>query len=100
VLGMLAECFLKIEWLDEAIQTYRRAIEVHGEMGSPNVLLELRYGLVIALQEKAGKERDTESAIEGFRLASTIAIQQISYKDVRIRREKLKALVGELGGKL
>ncbi len=100
VLGMLAECFLKIEWLDEAIQTYRRAIEVHGEMGSPNVLLELRYGLVIALQEKAGKERDTEAAIEGFRLASTIAIQQISYKDVRVRREQLKALVGELGGKL
>lgn len=100
VLGMLAECFLKIEWLDEAIQTYRRAIEVHGEMGSPTVLLELRYGLVIALQEKAAKEKDSEAAVEGFRLASTIAIQQISFKDVRSRRERLKTLVGELGGKL
>ncbi|MBX3316944.1 MAG: hypothetical protein KF902_08805 [Phycisphaeraceae bacterium] len=100
VLGMLAECFLKIEWLDEAIQTYRRAIEVLGEMGSPTVLLELRYGLVIALQEKATKERDADSAVEGFRLASTIAIQQISYRDVRVRREQLKALVSELGGKL
>jgi tetratricopeptide (TPR) repeat protein len=100
VLGMLAECFLKIEWLDEAIQTYRRAIEVLGEMGSPTVLLELRYGLVIALQEKATKERDPDSAVEGFRLASTIAIQQISYRDVRVRREQLKSLVGELGGKL
>lgn len=99
VLGMLAACFLKIEWLDEAIQTYRRAIEVHGEMGSPSLLLELRYGLVLALQQKATKENDAEAAVEGFRLASTIAIQQISYKDIRVRREQLKSLVSELGGK-
>jgi len=99
VLGMLGECFLRIEWLDEAIQTYRRAIEVQGEAGSPSVLLELRYGLVLALQEKATKERSADAASEGFRLASTIAIQQISYKDVRTRREQLKALASELGAR-
>ena len=99
VLGMLGECFLKIDWLDEAIQTYRRAIEIQGDAGSPTVLLELRYGLVLALQEKATKEKDAEAAAEGFRLASTIAIQQISYKDVRARREQLKALASELGAR-
>lgn len=99
VLGMLGECFLKIGWLDEAVQTYRRAIEVHGEMGAPSVLLELKYGLMVALQEKAEKDRDLEAANEGFKLASAIAIQQISFKDVRARREALKTLTNELGGR-
>jgi tetratricopeptide (TPR) repeat protein len=100
VRGMLAECFLKIGWLDEAIQTYRDAIEIQGDMGSPENMLNLRYGLVVALQEKATKERDAGAASEGFKLASTIAIQQISYRDVRARRETLKALLTELGGKV
>lgn len=99
VRGMLAECFLKIGWLDEAIQTYRDAIDIQGDMGSPENMLNLRYGLVVALQEKATKERDPGAASEGFKLASTIAIQQISYRDVRARREALKALIAELGGK-
>lgn len=99
VLGMLGECFLKIGWLDEAIETYRRAIDVHGEMGSPSVLLDLKYGLMASLHEKATKDRHAESALEGFRLASTIAIQQITYRDVRARREQLKTLTNELGEK-
>jgi tetratricopeptide (TPR) repeat protein len=99
VLGMLGECFLKIGWLDEAIETYRRAIDVHGEMGSPSVMLDLKYGLMASLQDKATKDRDVEAANEGFKLASTIAIQQISFRDVRARREQLKALTNELGGK-
>jgi len=94
-LRMLGESFLQKGWIDEAIDTFRGAIEKHGvdgdEMGR-----ELRYGLMIALQRKAQDEESLEAAVEAEKLASSIAIQQINFKDIRERRDALKKLVSTL----
>lgn len=95
VLFLLGQCFERIGWVDEAIQTYRGAMEaVEDPAGAQG--LEIRYGLMSALQSKAGAERDLESAIEAEKIASGIAIVQITFKDIRDRREALKKLITEL----
>lgn len=92
----LGLAFQKMGWLDEAIDTLRDGVErqvaesAEGEMG-------MRYALMVALQEKAERDRDTEAAREADKLASAIAIQQINYRDIRHRREAIKALIAQLG---
>ena len=94
-LGMLGQSFAAMGWHDEAIDTLRRATEElddpKGDMG-----LSLRYGLMDALARKAGVDRDLELASEAEKIASGIAIQNIGYRDIRQRRDEIKALVAEL----
>jgi tetratricopeptide (TPR) repeat protein len=91
----LAQSFQKIDYTDEAINTYRNAIDAYrietDEMG-----LALRYGLLTALQTKAEKDRELPAAEEADKLASTIAIQQFDYRDIRTRRDTLKKLITDL----
>ncbi len=93
-LGMLAECFLAMDWAGEAIETFRHALETRDLL--PEQQLDLNYGLMKALQGKATAERDAQAAEEAERIASSIAIKQLTYKDIRARRESLKKLVAEL----
>lgn len=90
-LNLLGQSFQRIEWNDEAIDTFRHALEVKDIMSE--VELELRYELMTALQAKAEKEQDIPSAEEADRLASGIARQQMSYRDIRHRREAIKNLL-------
>jgi tetratricopeptide (TPR) repeat protein len=87
--------FEKKEWIDEAIHSFRQALEVHkthsDEMGTA-----LRYSLMTSLQTKAALDKDLALAEEADKLASSIAIQQINYKDIRARRDAIKKLMGEL----
>jgi tetratricopeptide (TPR) repeat protein len=94
-LGCLADCFQKIDWLDEAIDTYRQAIEAH-PIASDEVGMGLRYGLLTTLQTKAERERALDVAEEADKLASTIAMQQINYRDVRARRDVIKKLIAAI----
>jgi len=94
-LRLLGESFLLKGWVDEAIDTFRGAIERHGSEGD-DMGRELRYGLMAALQSKAEQERSLEAAAEAEKLASGIAIQQINFKDIRARRDVLKKLVADL----
>lgn len=96
VLLYMARSFLALDgWLDEAIATFRRALEGLADEKS-DVGLEIRYGLMTALQQKAADERDLASAEESDKLAGGIAIQSFGYKDIRERREAIKALIGDL----
>ncbi len=96
-LNYLAQSFLKIEYLDESIETFRRAME---QRDLPNdQMMELKYGLMSALLTKAEKDRDLASAEEADKLASSIAVVQINYKDIRARRESLKKLLADLRAK-
>lgn len=96
VLLYMARAFLALDgWLDEAIATYRRALEGLDDEKS-DVGMEIRYGLMAALQRKAETERDLTSAEEADKLAGGIAIQSFGYKDIRERREAIKKLIGEL----
>lgn len=94
-LAALGKSFQAMGWHDESIATFRQAIEQHSNM-SDDLGMDLRYGLMSGLAAKADKERDLESAEEAEKLASSIAIEQFSFRDIRDRREHLKKLVGEL----
>ena len=95
-LRFLAESFLAIGgWEDAAIDTFRQALDTV-EDDSSEVALELRYGLMRALQEKAEKDREADSADEADRLAGAIAMKKFNYRDVQERRKKIKSLLQEL----
>lgn len=95
VLRYKAEAFLAIDWADEAVQTYRAALDGMPDENS-DLAMELRYGLMKALQDKAEKRRDVEAAEEADRLASSIAMKKFDYKDITERREAIRALITEL----
>ncbi len=95
VLKLLGFAFHSIGYQDEAIQTFRGALDQHAD-ASDAVGMELSYGLLISLQTKATEDSDLELAKEAEKIASSIAIQQFNFKDVRTRRESLKKLIAEL----
>jgi tetratricopeptide (TPR) repeat protein len=94
-LRFLAEAFSALSFDDEAIETYRQALETHSDHNDA-VGLELRYGLCVCLQRRAGEFRDLASAEEAAKLASSIAIQQIAFRDIRARRDQIKQLLVQL----
>lgn len=93
-LSLLGQSFLKIGWNDEGIGALRTALEMKDLL--PDVNLELRYWLMSALQAKGEQDRDLEAAVEADRLASSIALQQIGYMDIRSRRDAIKKLLADL----
>ena len=97
VLRYKAEAFHAIGWAAEAIDTYRAALEGVQDEGS-EIAMELRYGLMCALQEKADSDRDVGSAEEADRIASQIAMKRFDYKDIVERRQAIKDLIKELRG--
>ncbi len=88
---MLGQSFQAITWNDEAIDTFRQASDLKDLL--PDTMMEIRYHLMTALQAKADTDNDVSLAEEADRLASMIARQQMSFKDIRTRREAIKALL-------
>lgn len=97
VLNYLGQAFYHIQFFDGAIETFRQALESL-PAGEQELAMELKYGLMIALQGRAEESGSVEDAEEAHKLVSQIAIQQFNYRDVRQRRETLKALVAKLKG--
>jgi tetratricopeptide (TPR) repeat protein len=95
-LTYLAQAFLKLDWLTESIETFRRALELPDLL--PEQQMDIQYGLLVALQAKGEGERDLPAAEEAEKLASAIAIKQLTFKDIRARRESLKKLVQSIRG--
>lgn len=95
VLLMLGQCFEQIDWSDEAIETYRQALDGYGD---PNdtLGLELRYHLVLCLKKRAENEKDLASAEEADKLASAIAMHNIGYKDIRDVRTQIKGVIQKI----
>ena len=93
-LHALGTAFAAIDWLDESVDTFRQALE--GIADNDQSGIELRYSLLCALQRKAEADREITTAEEASALASKIAQLQFGYKDVRQRRETLKALIAQL----
>lgn len=89
-LSFLGQSFLKLEWASEAVDTFRSALDVRDL--APDTQLELQYFLMCALQAKAESDRDVAAVEEAEKLASTIAIKSISYRDIRLRRDAVKKL--------
>lgn len=91
----LGRAFQAIGWQADATEIYRGALDQHADANDP-VGMELRYGLLVSLQTQAEETRDLNLAQEGDKIAAAITIQQFSFKDVRQRREQLKALIAQL----
>lgn len=94
-LNYLGRAFLELGWQTEAIDMLREAIKAHAVPGD-ETHRDLRYGLMKALEGKARDDRDLDAAEEAAKVASGIAIEQISYRDIRERRTALQELVKEL----
>lgn len=95
-LNMLGQSFLRIGYVEEAMVTFRQALESKDVL--PDLQMELRYWLMSALQARAEESRDLAAAEEAEKLASAISIQQFTYRDVRQRREAIKKLVASIKG--
>lgn len=91
----LAQCFLKLDFISEAENTFRDAIASRADDGG-ELTLQLRYGLMEVLEQKARNEEDLDAAKEAMALAGQIAMQQFGYKDITERRRALQDLVNEL----
>lgn len=94
-LNLLARAFQEIGWLDEAIATFRQGLDAH-RIPDDDVGLDLRYGLMKALESKAHEARALDAAEEAEKIAASIAIQQIGFRDIRQRRDALKKLLADL----
>ncbi|GIW74456.1 MAG: hypothetical protein KatS3mg103_0978 [Phycisphaerales bacterium] len=92
---MLAQSFLAMGWGDEAVTTFRQALEAHGRDGDA-LGMEISYGLMEALLRKATEQRDLDSAVEADKIASAIAIKDIGFRNIRQQRDAIKALLAEL----
>ncbi len=94
-LNYLGQSFLRMGWADEAVQTMREVLAgletQNDEMG-----LEVRYNLMHALERRARDHKDLAAAEEAYKIASSIAVQQMGYRDVRAKRDDLQKLVKEL----
>ncbi len=92
----LAIAFQKLGWDDEAIETFRNTMDAIPDLQAHEMGLELRYGLMVSLQKKASESRDIAAAEEASKLATSIGLQQIGFKDIRVRRDQIKAILAAL----
>lgn len=95
VLFYLGLSFQQMGWNDEAIETIRQAL-AQVDQADEKITTELKYGLMEALLARAGAEGALADAEGAYKLASEIAIQNINFKQIRARREEIKALVTRL----
>ncbi len=91
----LAQAFTAMDWNDEAVETYRQALEGHQDPADDSGMA-LRYGLMICLLKRGTENRDTPAAEEAEKLASAIAMQQFQYRDIQTQRTSAKQLVQRL----
>lgn len=91
----LGRCFVKKEWMDEAMSTVEKGLEKHAEPDDP-IGKELRYDLLIIKLGIAKEKKDLELAKQAQELASELLQTDINYKDIRQRMDEVRSLADEL----
>lgn len=91
----LGRCFVRKEWMDEAMSTVEKGLEKHAEPDDA-VGKELRYDLMTIKIAIAKEKKDAELAKQAQDLASELLQTDINYKDIRAKMDEIKTLVGEL----
>ena len=97
VFFFLGLSFQRIGMNDEAIGTLRQAQGMQ-LAGDESTEMELKYGLMEALFARALETNSLADAEEAAALASQIVIQNMAYKEVRARRDEIKAMIVKLKG--
>ncbi len=96
-LHMIGICFLKEGWFDEAVESLRQAVDLY-EIKDDENHLSMRYDLLTALEQYAREHKDLAAAEEAGKIASGIAMKQLTYRDIKARRDALRELVKQLRG--
>lgn len=91
----LGRCFVKKQWMDEAMSTIEKGLEQHPEPDDA-VGKELRYDLMTVKIAVAKEKQDAELAKEAQSLASELLQTDINYKDIRQKMDAVRALSDEL----
>lgn len=91
----LGRCFVKKEWMDEAMSTLEKGLELHPDPDDA-VGKELRYDLMAVKLSVAKEKQDTELAKQAQALASELLQTDINYKDIREKMDEIRKLVDEL----
>jgi tetratricopeptide (TPR) repeat protein len=91
--NMLGLAFLKIHYFDEAVQMFMAALE-RSDL-SPELELELRYHLMLALIEQSKGTKNVAGLRDADKQASSIAMKQFNFRDIRAKREEIKKLIAE-----
>ena len=82
--------FQKIGYNDEAIETLRQAISAL-QAGDADTEMTLKYALMEALMARGAEQNTMADVDEAYKLCSTIAIQNINFKEIRTKRDEIKA---------
>ncbi len=89
--------FQQAGFIDEAIETLRQALPMTSE-SDEKAVMELHYGLMEALFARAQELRTLPDAEEANKIASSITIKNIGFKQIRQRRDEIRALIQRLKG--
>lgn len=89
--------FQQAKFIDEAIETLRQALTMTAE-SDEKAVMELQYGLMEALFSRAQEFRSLPDAEEANKIASSITIKNIGFKQIRQRRDEIRALIQKLKG--
>lgn len=89
--------FQQAGFIDEAIETLRQALTMTPETDEKAVM-ELQYGLMEALLARAVEQRSLADAEEALKIASSITIKNIGFKQIRQKRDEIRALIQTLKG--
>ncbi len=91
----LGLAFQKIGWNDEAIETLRQAMTMI-QAGDADTEMTLKYALMEALIARGTEQSAMGDADEAMKLCSSIATENINYKDIRAKREEIKVLIAKV----
>lgn len=95
---LLGECYLRKEWLDEAIDTLEEGVKAH-KIPDDRMALDLLYLHMTAYAKSARKTGNVEHAQKARDIASKILQTNINYRDIKKKVDELKSLVDELSQK-
>lgn len=93
----LGKAYMHKKWLDEAIDTLSKGVELHPQ-SDDSLAKELRYDLMLAYQTSATDNKKLEHAEEARQLSSSLLQIDVKYKDIQDRVSQIKALLEELRG--
>ncbi|MEM0913771.1 MAG: hypothetical protein AAGK09_04090 [Planctomycetota bacterium] len=91
----LGECFLRKDWLDEAVETLREGKEAH-RIPDDKLAKELLYLQATAELKLAERNQDLEMAQAAQKSASTLLQMDIKYKDIQQLVNKARELAASL----
>ncbi len=95
---LIGQCFLRQEWFEEAVESLRGAVESY-EFKDDETHLAMRYDLMAALEAHARENDDLAAAEEASEHAKTIALKQLSFRDIRQKRDSIRQLIKDLKAK-